>query len=591
MKTRLSSRFIIIWLVIGIPLLSYLFFKKTFNLALYGDDWLQLYNLWLSFDIHKQLSFFDIKSYLGAYMPQYFFLGIIRYVFGYEAQAYFAASLLLRIFSTISLFFLVREFTKNWFASFLSSIIFLFSAAGLQTTDWVFNMNTYAGIFFLNLAIIVYLKMRQLKTFISWYYLIYILLLALALGVVPVRMHGALPFIVFIEFFLFTVLEKNSLLKVDRFLIARITISVMVMIMLVKAGSYGSDGDITPQLGSSFLYLQDMIQKGRYDIFFYFPGIIGNIVTPDSINLGKFFGSSIMRLLIFSLLGFFITFTTRGGKNMYIAVIILNIFSALFGKLLTLWNPALPLAQVFSISVGLQTIFLSLFIFAYTQKEYPQLSSSIVIGLLWIIFFSLLYWLRTPYLIIETTGRYMTMGAVGFSILFASILSIMFNSCTKKNSLTLIIIIFIFTSWLGINFMAGQTYLTNLEINRNLTLADRTWSALMESVPTLDQDAPSVFYFTYDNSVAADMVLIFGFWPHAGLSYGISNWEKTPLPTDNYPQLLEMVRTGEPLKKVHAREAKPVPLSRVFAFDFKNGQLVSTTDTIRQQLARELKAE
>lgn len=113
----------------------------------------------------------------------------------------------------------------------------------------------------------------------------------------------------------------------------------------------------------------------------------------------------------------------------------------------------------------------------------------------------------------------------------------------------------------------------------------------MESVPTLDQDAPSVFYFTYDNSVAADMVLIFGFWPHAGLSYGISNWEKTPLPTDNYPQLLEMVRTGEPLKKVHAREAKPVPLSRVFAFDFKNGQLVSTTDTIRQQLARELKAE
>ena len=121
-----------------------------------------------------------------------------------------------------------------------------------------------------------------------------------------------------------------------------------------------------------------------------------------------------------------------------------------------------------------------------------------------------------------------------------------------------------------------------------MNLADKTWKTLLENVPSLDKTSPSVFYFTYDNSISANMILIFGFSPHAGLSYGISNWDKTPLPTEDYSQLLDMVKTGQSLKKIHARKAEPVPLNQVYAFDLRKGELISTTELVRQQLAKDL---
>lgn len=585
-----SRRLILVWLILGIPIISYLLFQKTFNLALYGDDWLQLYNLWLSFDVHKTLSFFDIKSYLSSYWPQYFFLGIIRHFFEYEAPAYFAASLLLRILATISLFFLVRELSKSQLAAFLATLIFTFSVTGLQTTDWVFNMNTYAGIFFLNLAIVFYLKIRELKTFFSWYYLLFFSLFTLALGVVPVRMHGAVPFIVASELFLYIFIDKKNIFKLDKFLISRVVFSVMIMLILVKVGSFVLGGEFS-QLQSNFIYLQSMFQNGRYDILFYFLGTIGNIVIPDTINAGIFYGHLSPIVVFFTSLGLLITLAVRGNKLMYGLVILFNILWAITGKLLILWNPNLSFANLFSISVGFQSLFLSFLVFRYTQKTYPKLAASVMIGMFWIISFSLLYWLRTRFLIIESTSRYMTMGAVGFSILLASLLSIMFDSLKETRPIKSIFFVIPFVlliGWLSINFNAAQFYLSGLETNRNLALADKTWRSLKRYAPTLDKDAPSVFYFTSDNSTALYMVLIFGFWPHAGLSYSISNWENTPLPTESYTELLEMVRTGEPLKRVHARKVIPAPLSKVFAFDFRNGELISITDSIRQQLSKDL---
>lgn len=592
MNSLKSQKFTLVWLVLIIPLLSYLFLKKTFNLALYGDDWLQLYNLWLSFDIHKTLSFFDIKSYLGAYMPQYFFLGIIRQFFGYDAQAYFAASLFLRILSTISLFFFVKYLTKSQLAALLSSLIVTIAVAGLQTTDWVFNMNTYAGIFFLNLAMIFYIKTRATQTLISWNYLFFITLFTLALGVVPVRMHGAVPFVIFTELFLYIFQDrKNPLKKLDFFLIARLIIPIILMFILMQVGSFGSSGDITPALKESFIYVQNALHQGKYDILFYFLGIIGNILVPDTLHWENGFNYVTIRSLFMLGLGLLITFAINGGKNIYLGVIIANILWGVMNKLFITWNPSLSLANLFSISFGFQFLLLSFLVFFSAYKTYPKLAITIIIGVFWIIFFSLLYWLRTPYLIIESTGRYMTMGAIGFSMVFASILSIMFlnyKNVLKMKAGFFIIAAFLLGGWLYINFSQSQLYLTNLETNRNLALAEKTWTTLKKIVPNLDKDSPSVFYFTYDSATAANMILIFGFWPHAGLSYQISDWEKTPLPTEDYKQLEEMVKTGKPLNKVHARKAIPVPLSKVFSFDLRNGELISTTDIVRAQLAKSL---
>ncbi|MBU2052425.1 hypothetical protein KKH13_04450, partial [Patescibacteria group bacterium] len=577
--------------------ISYLLLQKTFNLALYGDDWLQLYNLWLSFDVHKTLSFFDIKSYLSSYWPQYFFLGIIRHFFEYEAPAYFAVSLLLRILAIISLFFLVRELSKSYLTAFLATLIFTFSATGLQTTDWVFNMNTYAGIFFLNLAIMTYLKIRKLKTFFSWHYLIYILFFTLALGIVPVRMHSAVPFVIISELFLYIFIDKKNVLKIDKFLITRLVLSIAIMLMLVKVGSFVLGGEF-PHLANNFLYLQNIVQNGEYDILFYFLGIIGNIAIPDTTNPAASFGHLLPIIIFFTFVGLAFSFSLKGSKIMYTAILIFNVLWAIVGNLLTSWNPNLSFSSLFAISVGSQSIFLSTIVFFKTCKSYPNLASSIIIALFWMISFTLIYWLRTGFQILESTSRYMTVGAVGFAILLASIITIMYREYTTVvqlsakarliTSVSLIIPFLLLISWLNINFQSSQLYFTNLENNRNLALFNKTWNRLKSYVPKLDENTPSVFYFTYDNSTATYMVLTFGFWPHAGLIYGIPAMENTPLPTESYTELLEIVRTGEPLKRVHARKEIPISLSRVFAFDFRNGELIPTTDEIRKKLSQDL---
>ncbi|MBI2596883.1 hypothetical protein HYW41_01890 [Candidatus Daviesbacteria bacterium] len=591
MGKRLYFKFQIIWILIVIPLLTYIYLKKTLNLALYGDDWEQLYNLWLSFDVYKTSSFFNINSYLSPYWPQYLFLGIIRHFSGYEPIAYFASSLFLRILATISLFFLMKKMTKKSLPAYLSTIIFTFSAAGLQTTDWVFNMNTYAGVFFLNLSIIFYLKLNNPKVQFFLRYIFFVVLFTLALSIVPVRMHGAVIFLGMIEFIFSFFIQKDRKFRPDKFFFLRILTPIIILFVLIKLGSFGNSGDNLP-LKTGFTYLVEMIQKGRYDVFFYFFGIIGNFVFPDTATGGVIFGRLSLLGLCFILADSILVLTLRGGKKMLGYFFVFNILEIFLGKLLLFWNPLLSSTNIISILMGIHLITVPTILFWQLRKTNLLQVASIIIGLIWLISFSFLYWVRTPYLIIETTGRYMTMGAFGFSILFASLLWLIIERSSSRKRikmLTFFVPMVLLVFWLKINLEAANIYLTNLEENRNINLANKAWDVLLQNVPAIDKENPSVFYFSTDNPTAIYMIFSFGFPPHGGLLYGITDWLNTPIPTEHYEELLKMVSSGETLAKLHGRKPNPVPISRVFAFDFRNGELINITDQIRQKITEDLK--
>ena len=183
------------------------------------------------------------------------------------------------------------------------------------------------------------------------------------------------------------------------------------------------------------------------------------------------------------------------------------------------------------------------------------------------------------------------MGAFGFSILFGSLLWLIIERSGSKKGvkmLTLFIPMILLVFWLKINFVAANKYLTNLEENRNIDLATKAWSILLQNVPSIDKENPSLFYFTTDNSTAIYMIFSFGFPPHGGLLYQIPDWLNTPIPTEHYEELFNMVSNGQILQTLHGRKPIPVPLSKVFAFDFRNGKLTPITDSIRQQLSKDL---
>lgn len=597
MPAKSINKAIFIWLFIILPVFGAFILRKSFNLGLYGDDWQHLYNLWRDFFVYHSKSFFDIRSYLNPYWPNYLYLGIINHFWGFYPPAYFITSYLMRIFANISLYFLTYELTKSKLAAFLSTIIFMFSAAGLQTTDWVFNMNTYVGLGFLSLAGVFYLKIRKLNTFKSWYYALFIFTLTMALAVVPTRMHGAVPFLILTDLFLTFIAERDKS-KINRYVILRILTAILVFVTLLYFKSFGEGSFTTDRLSESSLVIQAFIQKGYHAIWFYFFGILGHMVLPNDVSLGSFTSVIIVTSITSIVLGLIISLAILKTRNpiSYLQIIIFNIIwmSILWWIAAINPNPVYPLNPynpsnvLFSIALGGQFIFWAYWISILSKKAYPSLSSTIIISVIWIVTLTVIYWFFTPHYIIETTGRYMTMGAFGFSIFFGTFISLLFLKTVISNNLYLFVPTAIFLFWIIANFNASQTYLGILEQTRNRQLTERTWNTLTKTVPELDPEGPSVFFFTTDNPLSLQGVLVFGFFMRAGMTYRIPNQDLTPLPSTDYQELLAYAKDGSPLQKVHGRKALPVPLSRIFAFDFRNGELINITDLARKKIVEDL---
>ncbi|MBI2596885.1 hypothetical protein HYW41_01900 [Candidatus Daviesbacteria bacterium] len=607
MPQRSTNRFIFIWLFAFLPLIAVFVFRKSFNLGLYGDDWQHLYNLWRDFFVYHTKSFYDIRSYLNPYWPEYFYLGIINHFWGYYPPAYFIASYLSRLFANISLYFFTFELTGSKLAAILSTIIFLFSAAGLQTTDWVFNMNTYAGLGLLSLASVFYLKIRKLNTIYSFNYILFIMTFILALAIVPTRMHGAVPFLIIVDLFLTFVAEKSQF-KINRFLLIRIIMTILVFVLLLHLKSFGEGSFTTDRLSESSQILQKINHKGYYAIWFYFLGILGHLVLPDSISLDNFTSVIFLTNGISIILGIIVSWLFSKGKSLlfYLPILIFNfIWTLILGWIVSInpnplytLNPYLPSDVLFSIALGGQFIFWSIWLSILSGKSSPQLSSSLIISLIWIIMMTIIYWLFTPYYLIETTSRYMLMGATGIAIFLGSFVSLLFFQTVslQKNEKTrilssfyLLLAIFILLFWIFTNFQRSQTYLGILEQTRNRELTEKTWNTLLKDVPKLDPIGPSVFYFTTDNPLSLQGVLVFGFFMRAGMTYKIPDQDLTPLPSTDYQELLSYVTDGSPLQKVHGRKPLPVPLSRIYAFDFRNGVLINITTAVRNKLTEDLK--
>lgn len=595
MKLKFLS-YKLLWVIIGIPLVSYLILKPSFNLSLFGDDWEQLYFMYLEFDVRHSFSRFDIKSYLGPYNFSYAYLGILNNFFGLNSAAYFYTSFILRALATISIYLLVNFISKEKLAGFLASILFIFSVAGLETTDWVFNMNTYLGIFLFNLSLILYLKIRSItKLDISAIVSIalFIFLFTSSLIIVSTRLHGAVPFIILMDLGLVLLFEKKI---PNIYFFLRISLPVLILLLAMHIGAFGhlGSGGFTDRLKLGFDTAQALLQKGEYLFLFFLPGLIGHIALPDHITglyLEKlpFSITTIIYLTALSAVIFLTVNTPKLSKiKKNLSLLSFFIFTFIWTLLVFLvhkLNPNIGPDKFFSILIGGEALFLVGYLSFILKAQYSNLSFTLLFSFLYLISFSLIYWLFSPAVFFETTSRYLIMGAVGFAIFFATLLSFLIKA-VKPN--LMVVPLLILLSWLFANFWASHQYLTFLEINRNSKTAVSIWKSLTDSITNLDTENPTVFFFTTDNPFSLHWNVVFGFPSHMGLTYKVPNLNNTPLPVTDYPTLLAYVRDGSP-QKMNGRPIKPIPLDHVYAYHLSGDKLFSQTDLIREKIKQDLK--
>lgn len=168
--------------------LNYLAIGKSLQFALNGDDWLALWRFHTTFPNLNSL--FNLNNYYTNYDIANIMMGMIYYLSSYNPFPYYFISLLFRIFAIISLYFAVYSSTKSKIAAGLSGLFLSSMFAGIETTNWVFNLNTYLSLGLVNVSIYFYFKNENYKPLVK--ILLVGVLFAVSFAVAPTRMHGLL---------------------------------------------------------------------------------------------------------------------------------------------------------------------------------------------------------------------------------------------------------------------------------------------------------------------------------------------------------------------------------------------------------------
>src|SRR3990172_3396564 len=122
----------------------FLVYRKSLGLTLYGDDFLVISKFFGGYGPGTSLNYYDPRIWISNYGFQYL-TALLFLIFGLNSLPYYITSLLLRILLSFSIFIFLKDtFGKK--EAILAALLFAVSSVGAETTDWVYNMNSYIGI-------------------------------------------------------------------------------------------------------------------------------------------------------------------------------------------------------------------------------------------------------------------------------------------------------------------------------------------------------------------------------------------------------------------------------------------------------------
>lgn len=576
------------WFFVCVILLSFISIGKTLRFSLGGDDWLALFRYEASFS--SFISHFRLSNYTGNYDAANILMGLIYRVFEYNPFPYYLISLFLRVLAALSFYPMLYTLTKNKFLSALAGLLFVSAYAGIETTNWVFNMSTYLSIALFNLF---------LWNFISTYRntniansLVQAFFVFLSFYFTPNRMHALVFLIPVLEF----IRTRKSIAK--NILISSLRIMLFLLPISLFRFATGSEWD------KGYLSMLPDLQTGGYNLLFYLTSNVGSILFPDKLitlfasnlsvpnisALGVFLSKTVNILFPFLIITYLLSFSFKQKIKFIlqslVGIIILTLSFWLslqtgninnFGNLITFWETLIG---------GYTLIILSLY-FYLLRKSYSVLSA---VGLLSL--FSALAFLIAPWLAFTgdfpSDHRYLVVSTAAIVVTIAALCAILWKQGGKiASGLTLGIIILYFS----LNVFALHLYFDNyLSHGRKAGYVKSLFNQLISRVNPSQNNKPLIFLFLSDDQFTLYNSIGFGFEYHFILThpYFSKNLQTLPRPiiVDDKDSLLSILKDSNSSEL--ARYGHPptqIPLENVFSFYLKEDKLLSNTDQLRKELS------
>lgn len=502
--------------------ISFILFFPSFQLSLFGDDWLTFWRYLATLGPNSSGEWNHISYFLTSYGPQDILMGFLQNIYGYESKYYYLTSYLLRILAAFSLFPLMIYLTGKKSAAYFSSAFFLITTTGIETTNWVFNMPSYISIFFLNLFFYyLFISHSDQRKMIAA-----AIFFTLTLIIQPIRMHGLLPTVYLIE--LFWVIRnrnintfKSSSLRLSLFSV--ITFS-FIFIGLSKSPVATPENLLT----QIFNPISQPLVNGDFSFLFNPLITLGSLIIPSDV-LSLFFNT--------------------------------------------------PLKAFMLGIIGLSLIMGSIILLLRSFKNI-NFSNAIFLSLIWSISSFFLAWWREPYSFFPTSHRYLIVSAVGISILCGALISIKKSSGLKTITSLLVFSLFI------LHFFASRDYLNKAYLSHNQILSQKIWSMIPYIPEVGKSNEPLIFYFSGDSSNEAILhdVIIFGFPSHIGLLYNTFEENKLPITLDSTKEVVSAVIDGKSIS-AYNRPAGTASIERIYAFQLQgNEKVINITEIVRGQL-------
>lgn len=196
-----------------------------------------------------------------------------------------------------------------------------------------------------------------------------------------------------------------------------------------------------------------------------------------------------------------------------------------------------------------------------------NISTGIFLSLSWLIISFIIAWWREPHAVFFTTHRYLIVAAVGISIFLGILVSLLKNS---KSKLVLWLLI---SSMTILHIYSTRSYLINAKNAHSQNISKKIWASI-PYIPKIGKSSePVVFYFEGDGTNEAILhdVITFGFPPHMGLIYNISEEDKLPITVSEAKELISA--------------ATAVSIERIYAFQLSgNNGLIDITEAARKSL-------
>lgn len=587
---KLSKNFLFVFFILLISLFT---LYPSFNLALFGDDWLVLYRYATNLGSISAGFSKHLNEYLSPYGPTIVFMGILEQLYNYNSTLYYITSYLFRLFAAFSLFPITFYLTRNKLSAFFAVLFFSVTATGFDTTNWVFNMPSYLAIGFISLFLFFYLRSKEeggtifLVPAIILFYLAYI--------TSSIRMHGTLPLLILLEVF-WNLQEKNFLFA--RKSLLRLTLVVVTFLFIrFTGGSIGQPTEATERFREGMNTVKLFLSQGQYDFLVYPLASFGSIFIPDSTLPFQGQVSSTKNLiinivlpisLIFIIVSRFLIKLTHDLKKGFFGILFaLTIGWTIIAILIFRGNISTFSSATYNslLLIGGYIFILGLMLII---KNYKQKSTSTLLALpfAWILLSYLYAWWWKPASLYLTTHRYLIVGGAAAAVFLSSLISL---GGSKRNQ---IIIFIMFVPLLIMHIYSTRMYEHQLVYSgHSQETSNKIWSSI-PYIPEIGKTPrPIIFYFEGDGtngSILHDSIT-FGFSPRMALLYNINESSKAPVAIDSWEEVASAVKDGKSLIKHYGAATNPIPIDNVYIFKLEGkDHLIDLTSQAQEKLLKAL---